>query len=92
MRQFNKGDLVLCKKFNIEHKVVIDINGIRTEPYIDDHWFNRKAYILHTYKEYMDETLGSSHEDRDEYKLRFLDDNHTLAWVSGNDLILLMKY
>ena len=44
-----------------------------------------------TYKEYMDKTLGNINEDKDEYELRFLDDNSTLAWISGADLILLMK-
>ena len=39
----------------------------------------------------MDKTLGNINEDKDEYELRFLDDNSTLAWVSGADLILLMK-
>ena len=91
MRKFNKGDVVLCKKFSIEQRMYIDENGLRIEPYIDDYWFNRKPYISHTYKEYMDDTLGCSHEDKDEYELRFLDDNSTLAWVSGDDLILLMK-
>ena len=91
MRKFNKGDVVLCKKFCVEQKLSIGANGLKIEPYIDDHWFNRKAYISHTYKEYMDKTIGCSHEDKDEYEIRFLDDNNTLAWVSGNDLILLMK-
>lgn len=91
MRKFNKGDVVLCKKFSIEQRMHIDENGLRIEPYIDDYWFNRKSYISHTYKEYMDKTLGCSHEDKDEYELIFLDDNSTLAWVSGDDLILLMK-
>ena len=91
MRKFNKGDVVLCKKFSIEHRLSFNTNGLRIEPYIDDYWFNRKAYISHTYKEYMDKTLGDINEDKDEYELRFLDDNSTLAWVSGADLILLMS-
>ena len=91
MRKFDKGDVVLCKKFSIEHSLSFNTNGSRIEPYIDDYWFNRKAYISHTYKEYMDKTLGNINEDKDEYELRFLDDNSTLAWVSGADLILLMK-
>ena len=91
MRKFDKGDVVLCKKFSIEHRLSFNTNGLRIEPYIDDYWFNRKAYISHTYKEYMDKTLGDINEDKDEYELRFLDDNSTLAWVSGADLILLMK-
>ena len=40
----------------------------------------------------MDKTLGDINEDKDEYELRFLDDNSTLALVYGADLILLMKY
>lgn len=91
MRKFDKGDVVLCKKFSIEQRISINENGLRIEPYIDDNWFNRKAYVSYTYKEYMDYTLDCSHEDKDEYELRFLDDNSTLAWVSGDDLILLMK-
>lgn len=91
MRKFDKGDIVLCKKFTIEQRISINENGLRIEPYIGDYWFNRKAYISHTYKEYMDDILGCSHEDKDEYQITFLDDNNTLAWVSGNDLILLMK-
>ena len=39
----------------------------------------------------MDKTLGGTNEDKDEYELRFLDDNSTLSWVYGDDLILLMK-
>ena len=47
MRKFDKGDVVLCKKFSIEHKLSFNTNGLRIEPYIDDYWFNRKAYISH---------------------------------------------
>ena len=50
MRKFDKGDVVLCKKFSIEHMLSFNTNGLRVEPYIDDYWFNRKAYISHTYK------------------------------------------
>lgn len=54
MRRFNKGDVVLCKKFSVEERIIIDTSGIRTEPYIDDYWFNRKAYISGTYKQMME--------------------------------------
>lgn len=91
MRRFDKGDVVLCKRYSIEQRVIIDASGYRIEPYIDDHWFNRKAYISGTYKQMMEEKLGGTFEDKNEYQLTFLDDNHTLAWVHGDDLILLMK-
>lgn len=91
IRKFDKGDIVLCKKYSVEQRVVIDTHGFRIEPYIDDHWFNRKAYISGTYKQIMDKELGEDFEDRDEYKITFLDDNCSLSWISGNDLILLMK-
>ena len=91
MRKFNKDDVVICKRYSIEQRVIIDASGYRIEPYIDDHWFNRKAYISGTYKQMMEEKLGGTFEDKNEYQLTFLDDNHTLAWVHGDDLILLMK-
>ena len=81
MRKFDKGDVVLCKKFSIEHRLSFNTNGLRIEPYIDDYWFNRKAYISHTYKEYMDKTLGDINEDKDEYELRFLDDEPFVRWA-----------
>lgn len=40
-------------------------NGVRIEPYIDDYWFNRKAYILSTYKEKMETYFGVLYEDRE---------------------------
>lgn len=91
MRKFQKGDVVLCKKFEVAQKLCIYPGGMSFKPYIDDTYFNRRAYISKTYKEYMDKTLGVSHEDRDEYEITFLDTGNTLAWVSGEDLILLMR-
>lgn len=61
------------------------------EPYIDDTWFNRKAIISKIYKEYMDKVLGGDYEDRDEYEITFLDNGTSLAWVDGNDLILISR-
>lgn len=91
MRKFQKGDVVLCKKFEIRQKLCIYPDRTSFEPYIEDIYFNRKAYISKTYKEYMDKTLGVSYEDRDEYEITFLDTGNTLAWVSGEDLILLLR-
>ena len=41
--------------------------------------------------EYMEQTLGGTYEEKDEYEITFLDDGNTLAWVSGNDLTLMMR-
>ena len=89
MRRHNIGDIVLCKKYSVEMMIHyrIDKPGCTTEPYINDRWFNRKAEIIDTFKNYMDTLFGTDTEDRDEYKIRFLDDDATLAWVSGEDLI-----
>lgn len=90
MRKFNIGDIVLSKRYSIEQGMVFDCNGCwRIEPYIDDYFFNREAYISGTYKSIMESKLGGSYEDKDEYQITFLDNNTTLAWVSGDDLILL---
>lgn len=91
MRKFQKGDVVLCKKFEIKQKLCIYPDRTSFEPYIDDTYFNRKAYISKTYKEHMDKALGVLHEDRDEYEITFLDTGNTLAWLSGEDLILLLR-
>lgn len=39
----------------------------------------------------MEQTLGGTYEEKDEYEITFLDDGNTLAWVSGNDLTLMMR-
>ena len=90
-RRFNKGDIVLCTKFSIEQNMVIDESGIKVVPCVDDTWFNRNAYISGVYKECMEQKLGGIYEDKDEYEITFLDDGNSLAWVSGNDLTLMMR-
>ena len=90
-RKFNKWDIVLCTKFSIEQNMIIDESGIKVVPCVDDTWFNRKAYVSKVYKEYMEQTLGGTYEEKDEYEITFLDDGNTLAWVSGNDLTLMMR-
>ena len=65
---------------------------MRTEPIIEDCFFNRKAIVSKVYKEYMDKTLGENHEDKNEYEITFLDDFTTLSWVSGKDLIFVGRY
>lgn len=79
MRQFKKGDVVLCKKFNVRQTLYVNSNGMILQPYIDDTYFNRKAYISETYKEYMDKISGVSHDDLDEYQITFIDDGYSLA-------------
>lgn len=90
-RWFNKGDIVLCTKFSVEQNMVIDERGIKVVPCVDNTWFNRKAYVSKVYKEYMEQILGGTHEDKDEYEITFLDDGNSLAWVEGEDLVLLMR-
>lgn len=90
-RRFNKGDIVLCTKFSIEQNMIIDESGIKVVPCVNDTWFNRKAYVSKVYKEYMEQTLGGTYEEKDEYEITFLDDGNTLALVSGNDLTLMMR-
>lgn len=91
IRKFNKGDIVLCTKFSIENMIQIDASGLKSIPYVDDRFFNRRAYISKTFKEYMDKALGVSHDERDEYEITFLDDGNSLAWVSVNNLVLILK-
>lgn len=92
MRKYNRGDVVLCKKYSVESRMIQDLSGFKFEPYIDDSYFNRKAYISGTYKEIMEEKFGKGdYTDKDEYQITFLDNNSTLAWVDGDDLILLMR-
>lgn len=90
-RKFNKGDIVLCTKFSIEQNMIIDESGIKVVPCVNDTWFNRKAYVSKVYKEYMEQTLGGTYEEKDEYEITFLDDENSLAWVEGKDLVLLMR-
>ena len=82
---------MFCTKFSIEQNMVIDESGIKVVPCVNDTWFNRKAYVSKVYKEYMEQTLGGTYEEKDEYEITFLDDGNTLAWVSGNDLTLMMR-
>lgn len=90
-RKFDIGDVVLCHKFSIERKIVLSTVGINCQPCIDTSWFNRKAYISNTYKRCM-EQHGTEHpKDKDEYEITFLDDGNTLAWVSGEELTLILK-
>lgn len=91
-RKFDKKDIVLCTKLNIGSKLQIDGSGLNLIPYLDDVFFNRRAYISETYKEYMDKTLGVSRDEKDEYEITFLDNGRSLAWVHGRDLVLILKY
>lgn len=92
MATFKKGDIVICKKNDISQKLVYDANGMRIENYIDDYFFNREAVIEHTYKEKMEEhfknDMHEEFEDKDEYEIKFLDNNTTLAWVGADELVL----
>ena len=91
-RIFNRGDVVLCKKYSIEHRVIIGTaSGIQIEPYIDDRYFNRKAYISGTYKDVMEKVHGIPYPDEDKYEITFMDDNNTIAWIDGEDLVLVMR-
>lgn len=89
MRKFNIGDIVLSTVYSIEKKIVLNENGFRVEPYIEDRFFNRTAYISGTYKSIMESRLGIPFDDKDEYQITFLDDNNTLSWVSSDNLVLI---
>lgn len=43
------------------------------------------------YEKQMDKALGVSHDERDEYEITFFDDGNSLAWVTANDLVLILK-
>ena len=58
MSKYQKGDIVLSKKFEVSRKICIGPDQVSMEPYIDDIYFNRKAFISEVYKEYMDKVLG----------------------------------
>lgn len=92
MTTFKTGDIVICKKHEISQKLVCDSKGIRVENYIDDYFFNREAVIENTYKEAMEKhfknDLHEEFEDKDEYTIRFLDNNTTLAWLEADELVL----
>ena len=65
---------------------------MRIENYIDDYWFNREAVIEQTYAECMIEH-GFELEDKTEekYKVRFLDNNMVLAWLTKEELIAKIR-
>jgi len=92
MTTFKTGDIVICKKHSVAQKLVCDSKGIRIENYIDDYFFNREAVIENTYKEAMEERFKNDlHEelkDEEEYIVRFLGDNTTLAWLKAEELVL----
>ena len=92
MTTFKTGDIVICKKHSVAQKLVCDSKGIRIENYIDYYFFNREAVIENTYKEAMEEhfknDLHEEFQDKDEYTVRFLDDNTTLAWIKAEELVL----
>lgn len=92
MSTFKKGDIVICRKHEVSQKLVCSESGIRIENYIDDYFFNREAVIENTYKEVMEEhfknDLHEEFEDKDEYTIRFLDNNTTLAWLTADELVL----
>lgn len=92
MTTFKTGDIVICKKHSVAQKLVCDSKGIRIENYIDDYFFNREAVIENTYKEAMEERfkndLHEEFKDEEEYIVRFLGDNTTLAWLKAEELVL----
>lgn len=92
MTTFKTGDVVICKKSSVAQKLVCDSKGIRIENYIDDYLFNREAVIENTYKEVMEEHFKNDFhkefQDKDEYTVRFLDDNTTIAWIKSEELVL----
>lgn len=90
-RKFNIGDVVLCHRFIIGGGIVISENGFHDKRYLDTSYFNRKAFISNTYKQCMEQHGEENPEDKDEYKITFLDNVESLAWVSGDDLTLLLK-
>lgn len=93
MAKYKKGDVVICTKFDIGQNIVFNNNsGIRYENCVDDRFFNREAVIVKTSKDCMLEHLTefddkSQVQDREEYEIMFSDNNTTLAWVDGKDLI-----
>lgn len=92
MTTFKTGDIVICKKYGVSQRLVFDSDGARVENYIDDYFFNREAIIENTYKEAMEKhfknDLHEEFQDKDEYTIRFLDDNTTLAWLEAKELVL----
>ncbi|EOS48292.1 hypothetical protein C810_01382 [Lachnospiraceae bacterium A2] len=92
MTTFKTGDMVICKKHSVAQKLVFDSKGMRIENYIDDYFFNREAVIEYTHKERMDERfkndLHEEFKDKEEYGIRFLDSNETLAWLKAEELVL----
>ena len=90
-RKFDIGDVVLCHKFSIGGRIVISENGFHDERYLDTSYFNRKAFISNTYKRCMEQYGEVNPEDKGEYEITFLDNGNSLAWVSGDDLKLLLK-
>lgn len=88
MTKFQKGDIVICKKCTVGQKMVFDGNGFRYENYIDTTYFNREAVIDETWKECALRNGLGDHEDKEEYSLKFLDNENCAAWFTDNDLIL----
>lgn len=91
METFKKGDVVICKKCEVRERLIFDAKGMRVENYIDDSCFNREAVIEYTRRESKLACGFENPEDKDEYSIRFLDDNSSLAWVSASDLISKVK-
>ncbi len=67
--------------------MVFDKKGVRIENYIDDGYFNREAVVEYTYRDCMLEHGAIDPKDEDEYSIRFLDDNNSLAWVRADELV-----
>lgn len=87
MANFKKGDVVICTRFKVSERLVVDKDGIRMEKYVDDHYFNREAIVTCAFKDYHFEHGTVAQNDKDEYEIEFTDNHTRLAWVSGKDLV-----
>ena len=93
MAQYEKGEKVICTKFDVCDRVVFDKDGFRIEKYVDDKYFNREAVITDTWKDCALSMFGDSAkaEDREQYEIEFTDNKKKLAWVYGKDLVRKMS-
>ena len=92
MAQYEKGEKVICTKFDIYDRMVFDKSGFRIEKYVEDRFFNREATITKTWKECGLSIGQIDPEDKEEYEIKFTDNGESLAWVDGKDLVKKKGY
>lgn len=77
MGKFEIGESVISLRYEVETILSVTNHGMKVENRVDTYWFNRKAKVVEKYEL----------EGRTEYKIKFIDNGTTLAWLKEDELV-----